>query len=96
MEQKPSPPSSYSWLPAWRARGWAGWLLVILDITEPVHWLAAQMLYTFQPFGHSLAGGHIMRDLAQALEDPDVLHQLREELSQPERRQTEGELNGGQ
>ncbi|MBC8170369.1 MAG: hypothetical protein H7X77_01805 [Anaerolineae bacterium] len=64
-----------------RARGWLNAFDVALDVLEPVGPLAAQILYTLQPLMGIFGWGGMIADLAQALDEPDGLDELRKRLN---------------
>lgn len=59
-------------------------LMTLLDIVEPVAPLAAQMLWVMQPAAGLFGEQAIVAFLAQTLEDPDGIPQLRAALKEQE------------
>lgn len=68
------------WIVAARARGWHETLLTVLDLLEPLGPLAAQVMWVMQPAASIFGGSPIAAQLAQALEDPAALAELRDQL----------------
>lgn len=65
------------WIQEVKARGWADALRTALDALEPLGVLGAQMLWIAQPAAGLIGGRQIVAGLAQALEDPDGINELR-------------------
>lgn len=74
--------AKYSWLQAIKERGWAEPFRFALDLFEPLAPLASQVLYVFQPLAGNFGATHILKDLAEALESPEGLEDLRQELQE--------------
>lgn len=59
-------------------------LITLLDIVEPVAPLAAQLLWAMQPAAGLFGEQAMVKFLAQTLEDPDGILQLRTALEKQE------------
>ena len=55
-------------------------LRIMLDVVEPIGPLAAQFLWVMQPLARIFGAGQVAHDLANALEDPDGIADIREQL----------------
>lgn len=69
-----SPPE---WISELRARGWANAALTVLDVLEPFGALGAQLLYVTSPTLGVLGWRNPAEGLAQALETPEGIEQIR-------------------
>jgi hypothetical protein len=72
------------WIQEAKARGWGGWLAVVLDIAEPLGPLSAQLLWLAQPALGLLVDREGIGALAQTLEEPDGVARLRRLLEEDE------------
>lgn len=68
-------------LRAAEARGHGPWLLTMLDVLAPLAPILAQSLLIAQPLARSRQWGRELRELADLLEAPDGLEQLRRQLA---------------
>lgn len=57
-------------------------LHLVLDILEPLGPLGAQVLYVLQPVSGLAGFSDMVGDIARALEEPDGIEQLRQQLEQ--------------
>lgn len=80
MKNEPTQDSTNDWIAAAQARGYAPALQTLLDVLEPVSPLAAQMIWVLQPMGRVFGMQQVLGSLAQALESPDELDELRRQL----------------
>ncbi|MFN8375825.1 MAG: hypothetical protein U0694_23505 [Anaerolineae bacterium] len=70
----------YAWLRTIKAHGWENIFSAVLDVLEPFGALGAQALWVLQPALSILVSREALGSIAQALEEPDELQRLREEL----------------
>ena len=68
------------WIQRAKAQGWQDTLHTLLDIVEPIGPLAAQVLWVIQPVSRVLGADRAIHDLANALEEPEGIEQLRQRL----------------
>ena len=73
--------SSLDWIEALKRRGQAPLLLTLLDVIEPIAPALAQGLWVAQPLSGLWNGGQAVQDLAELLEEPDGIEQLRQRLT---------------
>ena len=69
------------WIEAAKRRGGAPFLLILLDAIEPLAPALAQGLLVAQPLANLWRGGDALRELADLLEEPDGLRELRRQLA---------------
>lgn len=69
-----------SWVQQAKDRQLDGVLVTMLDVLEPIAPLASQALYVFQPVAGIFGGQTVVRDIADALDTPDGVQALRDEL----------------
>jgi len=69
------------WIEAVKERGGAPILLTLLDAFEPLAPVLAQGLLVAQPLANLWRGGAALRELADMLEEPDGLRELRRQLA---------------
>ena len=69
------------WIEAAKGRGQAPFLLTFLDAIEPLAPALAQGLLVAQPLANLWRGGDAARELAELLEAPDGLRDLRRQLA---------------
>lgn len=74
-------PVTDTWIDAAKARGWQGGLLLMMDVIEPISPLASQMLWVIQPMAGVFGAHEAVRELAEALDTPEGLKQIREKLN---------------
>jgi len=70
------------WIDGARRRGYAPMLLTLLDAIEPLAPVLAQGLLVAQPLANLWFGGAGARQLADLLEEPDGLQELRRRLAE--------------
>lgn len=70
------------WIQRVKAHGLGDMLSTALDILEPLAPLGAQALWVAQPILGLLVAHDVLADLAQALEEPGGLEQLRQMLEE--------------
>lgn len=75
-------PVTDTWIAAAKARGWESGILLMMDVLEPVSPLASQMLWVIQPMAGIFGAHEAVREIAEALDSPEGLKQLREKLNQ--------------
>jgi len=68
------------WIQQVKARGLDGAFGVALDALEPLGPLGAQVLWVMQPFLSLFIARETVQDIAQALEAPGGVEQLKQEL----------------
>lgn len=68
------------WIQTIKKRGWTGAFRTFLDVIEPLGPLGAQVLYVMQPLSGVLGWRDAVGDIAQALEQPDGIEQIRRDL----------------
>ena len=68
------------WIESVKRRGQAPFLLTFVDVIEPIAPVLAQALLVSQPLARLWRGGDAVRELAEMLEEPDGLRQLRRQL----------------
>ena len=76
--------SQHRWIIEAKARGLGSALRVAFDALEPLGPLGAQVLWILQPTAGIFGGKsarHAVADVARALETPDGLESLREQLA---------------
>ena len=73
-------PSS-DWIETVKRRGHAPLLLTLLDVIEPIALALAQGLWAAQPLSGLWHGRQAVRELAEWLEEPDGVEQLRQRLT---------------
>lgn len=73
-------PSS-NWIETVKRRGQAPLMLTLLDVIEPIAPALAQGLWAAQPLSGLWQGGQAVRELAEWLEEPDGVEQLRQRLT---------------
>lgn len=73
------------WVEQIRVRGLTNAFEVALNVLEPLGPLAAQLLYTLQPMMGIFGLRELTADLAQALDEPDGVEELRKRLSEDEK-----------
>jgi len=69
------------WAQKARDKGYDQWLLVMLDAIEPIAPILAQGLWVAQPLAGLWGGTRTVKMLAETLEAPDGVSQLRQQLS---------------
>ena len=69
------------WIELAKRRGGAPFLLTLLDAVEPLAPVLAQALLVAQPLANLWPGGEDLRELADLLEAPDGLRELRSRLA---------------
>ena len=69
------------WIVAAKRRGQAPFLLTLLDAIEPLAPVLAQGLLVAQPLANLWRGGDAARELADLLEEPHGLNELRRQLA---------------
>lgn len=69
------------WIERVKGRGGAPFLLTLLEAIEPLAPVLAQGLLVAQPLATLWRGGDALRELAQLLEEPDGLRELRRQLA---------------
>lgn len=72
------------WIHRARANGWESPLRVTLDVLEPLGPLGAQVLWVLQPTLGAFVGRDVLGELANAMEKPDGIAQLRRLLDEPD------------
>ncbi len=72
---------SSNWIDQAKQRGYGDALEVLLTAIEPIAPIIAQGLWVAQPLAGLLGHSNTLQDLAETLEDPDGLMQLRQRLS---------------
>jgi len=82
MERKPGQPTPPEWVQQIRARNLGGALSLALDVLEPLGPLGAQVLWAAQPILGLLISHDAVGGLAQALEEPGGIEQLRQQLEE--------------
>ncbi len=70
-----------AWIDSLKVRGGAPYALLTLDVIEPLAPVLAQALWMAQPLAGLWDGRDAVRDLAQLLEAPDGIDQLRRRLA---------------
>jgi len=65
------------WIEAAKRRGQAPFLLTVLEACEPLAPVLAQGLLVAQPLANLWQGGAALGELAELLEEPDGLRELR-------------------
>lgn len=68
------------WKQTIKERGWTGAFGVFLDVVEPLGPLGAQVLYIMQPLSGVFGWRDAVGDIAQALEQPGGIEQIRRDL----------------
>lgn len=71
---------THAWISAVKARGLAGALGVALDVLEPFGALSAQLVWVMQPTLSLVIPRVVLGDLATALETPEGIAHLRQQL----------------
>jgi hypothetical protein len=66
-----------AWIQQVRARGLAGPLRLLLDVLEPLGPLGAQLLWAAQPVSGLFGAAQPVQQMAEMLEQPDGIEQLR-------------------
>lgn len=69
------------WAQKARDNGHDQWLLILLDAIEPIAPIVAQGLWVAQPLAGLWGKSTALQHLAQTLETPDGVDQLRQQLS---------------
>ena len=69
------------WIDHAKRRGSAPILLTMLEAIEPLAPVLAQGLLVAQPLANLWRGGDALRELADLLEEPDGLRELRRQLT---------------
>ncbi len=72
---------SLDWLAKAKQKGYNQWLLVFLDVVEPIAPILAQGLWVAQPLSNLWGGTSAIQHLAEMLETPDGIDHLRQRLS---------------
>ncbi len=70
----------FHWLRQVKAHGWENIFSAVLDTLEPFGALGAQALWILQPTLGIFVSREALGDIASALEEPDQLQRLREQL----------------
>jgi hypothetical protein len=83
MSDEPTP-HPYEWLHRAKANGWAGAVSLLLDVAQPLAPLLAQLLWIGQPLANAFGQHSLINTLANALDDPAELAQLRHLLDDEE------------
>lgn len=65
------------WIARAKRRGHAPILLILLEAIEPLAPVLAQGLLVAQPLAHMLRSGAALGELAEVLEEPESLRELR-------------------
>jgi hypothetical protein len=69
-----------NWIAEVKARGLGGALDVLLDVLEPLGPLGAQLLWVAQPVSGLAGASEAIGKIAQALEEPGGVEQIRQQL----------------
>lgn len=69
------------WIETVKQRGYGDIASILLDTIEPIAPIVAQGLWVFQPLAGLWNGTHGVQSLAQLLETPDGIAQLRQRLA---------------
>ncbi len=78
------PLRSSDWIERLKRRGQAPLMLTLLDVIEPIAPALAQCLWVAQPLAGLWNGAKAVQDLAERLEEPNGVEQLRQLLSNEE------------
>lgn len=70
-----------TWIDKLKVRGGAPYVLLTLDVIEPIAPVLAQGLWMAQPLAGLWNGRQDVRDLAELLEAPDGIARLRRRLA---------------
>jgi hypothetical protein len=73
----------HAWIDHAKRQGWTNGVLSLLDIIEPFAPLVGQGLLVVQPMARVWGANHALYELAKLLEEPDGIHNLRQQLRQP-------------
>ncbi|MCA9913538.1 MAG: hypothetical protein KC496_09325 [Anaerolineae bacterium] len=74
--------SMHPWIAAAQRRGLGAFLLSALDVAEPIAPVLAQALWVMQPTVGLFGGASALAQLAETLEAPDGVAQLRQQLQE--------------
>jgi len=74
--------TEFAWVERVKARGLGDALGLALDALEPLGPLGAQVLWVLQPALGLFGAREAVKDIAQALEDPDGIARIREALEE--------------
>lgn len=77
MTETPDDTQLAQWATTAKAQQWAAPLRLLLDITEPLSPLLAQMLWLSQPFARVLDAHHTLDAWAQMFASPDQRERFR-------------------
>ena len=80
MEQEDKPEESGDWLENIKARGMGDTLITVLDVLEPIGPLGAQVLWLAQPLLGVFGWHKVTGEIANALEEPGGVENLRQRL----------------
>jgi hypothetical protein len=82
MERKIPETTSPEWVQQAKVRGLGNALGIALDVLEPLGPLGAQLLWVSQPVLSLLVSRATLNHLAQALEEPGGIEQLKQQLEE--------------
>lgn len=63
-----------------KARGWQNASRTVLDVIEPIAPLISQLLWVFQPISNVIGARNAVQELAETLESPQGIANLRDQL----------------
>ena len=69
------------WIEKAKQRGYGQFIAVLLDAIEPIAPIIAQGLWVAQPLAGLWGGANTLQLLAETLEEPDGVKQLRQHLA---------------
>jgi hypothetical protein len=72
--------NEHEWIKQAQARGLDSVLGVALDVLEPLGPLGAQVLWVLQPAAGFLGARDVVREIAEALEEPGGVERIRQQL----------------
>ena len=76
------PDTGYDWVQRAKTRGLGGTLGTILDALEPLGPLGAQVLWVIQPAMGLFGARDMVREIAEALEEPGGIDRIRQQLEE--------------